>query len=317
MANNHLATLQDLHQFDNLEIIARQVVEGFIIGLHKSPFHGFSVEFAEHRLYNPGESIKNIDWKVFARTDKMFVKKFEEETNLRCQLVIDASSSMFYPDLDTTGKKLPNKARFSAISASALMYLLKRQRDAFGLTLFSDEIETHTRAKSTTAHYRLLLSYLETMLAEPRKNIKTGAAKCLHQVAENMHRRSLVIIFSDMMENMHTNAEGSNVEDLFAALQHLKYNKHEVVLFHVVDKKKELQFEFDNRPYQFVDLETGEKVKLQANQVKTHYIEQVARYKKQIQLKCAQFHIDFVEADINMDFRQVLLPYLVKRTRMG
>lgn len=318
MPIQQLASLQDLHQFDNLELIAAQVVEGFIIGMHKSPFHGFSVEFAEHRLYNPGESVKTIDWKVYARTDKMFVKKFEEETNLRCQLVLDASSSMFYPDVDDiSGKKLPNKARFSAISASALMYLLKRQRDAFGLTIFSDEIEIHTRNKSTTAHYKLLLSYLEKTLAEPRKNIKTGAAKCLHQVAENTHRRSLVVIFSDMMENMHLGSDGSDLEDVFAALQHLKYNKHEVVLFHVVDKKKELEFQFDNRPYQFVDLETGEKVKLQASQVKSHYIDQIQKFRKQIELKCAQFHIDFVEADINRDFRQVLLPYLVKRTRMG
>lgn len=297
--------LSDLHQLDNLEFLARQAVEGFIIGLHKSPYHGFSVEFAEHRLYNTGDSVKGIDWKVYARTDRMYVKRYEEETNLRCQLVIDASSSMYYPE----GTK-SNKANFSIVSAAALMYLMKRQRDAVGLSIFSDEVEQHTKARSTQVHQKLMLTHLENMLQNPKKDKKTSAAKCLHEIADNIPKRSLVIIFSDMMDNMEEK------EELFSALQHLRYNKHEVVLFHVVDKSKELDFEFENRPYIFVDMETGEKVKLQSNQVKGHYVKEMEAYKQELKLRCGQFKIDFVEADVAQDFKQVLLPYLKKRGKL-
>ncbi len=306
-----IITPQELHQFDNLELLAKQVVEGFIIGLHKSPFHGFSVEFAEHRLYNPGDSIKNIDWKVYGRTDKMFVKRFEEETNLRCRIVLDASSSMYFPEDAGEGNNPKiNKLRFSALGASALMYMLKKQRDAVGLTIFSNEIDFHTKAKSTTVHQRLLTAQLQNLLDNPQRNKSTAAAKCLHQIADNIHKRSLVIIFSDMFEN------AENSEEIFSALQHLKYSKHEVILFHVVDKKKELDFEFENRPYVFIDIETGEEVKLQPNQVKDYYQNQMKKFLTELKLKCSQFSIDFVEADINQDFRQILLPYLVKRSKM-
>ncbi|MDX2000936.1 MAG: DUF58 domain-containing protein [Chitinophagales bacterium] len=297
--------LAELRQLDNLELIARQVVEGFIIGLHKSPFHGFSVEFAEHRLYNPGDSVRNIDWKVYARTDRLYTKRFEEETNLRCQVVIDASSSMYYPEGQPN-----NKIKFSIFCAAAIMYLMKRQRDAFGLTVFSDQVDLHTGARSTQVHHKLLLSHLERLYAQQNRNKKTSAAASLHQIAENISKRSLVVIFSDMMDN------AQNTEELFSALQHLKYNKHEVVLFDVNDKKSELDFEFENRPYEFVDVETGERVKLQSNQVKPFYIEQMEKYKKELKLRCGQYKIDFVEADISHDFAQVLQPYLLKRERM-
>lgn len=297
--------LSELRQLDNLEFIARQVVEGFIIGLHKSPFHGFSVEFAEHRLYNPGDSVKNIDWKVYARTDRLYTKRYEEETNLRCQIVIDASSSMYYPDNDKN-----NKLRFSIFSAAAIMYMMKRQRDAFGLTIFSDKVDLHTSARSTQVHHKLLLTYLEQLYANKNLNRQTAAATCLHQIAENISKRSLVIIFSDMMDNM------DRTDELFAALQHLKYNKHEVILFDVNDKKSELDFEFENRPYQFIDVETGETIKLQSNEVKGYYVEQMAKYKKDLKLRCAQYKIDLVEADISQNFEQILIPYLTKRGKM-
>ena len=298
---------QQFPEIENLELLARQVVEGFIIGLHKSPFHGFSVEFAEHRLYNPGETTRHLDWKVYARTGKMFVKRFEEETNLRCQVVIDASSSMYFP---TDAKT--NKLRFSIMSAAALINLLKRQRDAAGLTIFTDQVLVNTDAKSSTKHHQLLYAQLENLLKEKPLNVKTSAAKCLHQIAETIHRRSMIILFSDMFDNL--DKEGS--DELFAALQHLKYNKHEVILFHVVDKQKELEFNFENRPYQFIDMETGEKVKLHSNQVKDYYVEKMQQFEKNLKLRCGQFKIDFVEADINLDFRQVLLPFLMKRTKM-
>ena len=301
----------DVRDLGNLELLARQVVEGFIIGLHKSPFHGFSVEFAEHRLYNQGESTKNIDWKVYARSDKLFVKRFEEETNLRCQIVIDASSSMFFPEVTRQSKDYINKFRFSALAAAALMNLLKKQRDAFGLSVFDNDIIQHTHCKSSTSHYRLLLSYLEKLIQNPERNKTTNAAQALHQIADSIHKRSMVIIFSDMFEDTE------RADHLFSALQHLKHNKHEVVLFHVVDKSKEIDFEFENRPYIFIDMESGEKVRLQPNQVKDYYIEQMAKFTEQLKFKCLQYRIDFVEADIHQGFRQILQAYLVKRSRMS
>jgi uncharacterized protein (DUF58 family) len=302
---------QEVRELKNLDLLARQVVEGFIIGLHKSPFHGFSVEFAEHRLYNPGESTRNIDWKVYARTDKLFSKRFEEETNLRCQIVLDASSSMYFPEVSKKSKHYTNKLRFSALAAAALMNLLQRQRDAFGLSLFDEAVQVHTRAKSSTSHYRLLLTHLDQLIQNPQREKKTAAAEALHQVADSIHKRSMVILFSDMFD------QSENADALFSALQHLKHNKHEVILFHVVDKSLEIDFEFSNRPYLFVDMETGEKVRLQANQVKDHYRKQMADYLHELRLKCLQYRIDFVEADIHQGFNQVLQSYLVKRSRMA
>ena len=295
----------EVRDLGNLELLAKQVVEGFIIGLHKSPFHGFSVEFAEHRIYNPGEPTKNIDWKVYARTNKLFTKQFEEETNLRCQIVIDASSSMYFPK-----DQEANKLQFSALGAAALMNLLKKQRDAFGLSIFDSDLRNHTKAKSSTAHYRLLLTYLDKLLNNPEDNKTTSAAKALHQISESIHRRSLVIIFSDMFE------QSERTDQLFSALQHLKHNKHEVVLFHVVDKQLEIDFEYKNRPYLFVDIETGEQVRLQSNQVKEQYQKQVKAFKEELKMKCLQYKVDFVEADIKEGFKPILQAYLVKRSKV-
>lgn len=298
---------KDLRQLDNLELLAKQVVEGFIIGLHKSPFHGFSVEFAEHRLYNPGESTKDIDWKVYARSDRMFVKKFEEETNLRCQIVIDTSSSMYFPK---NGGKLPNKLEFSSMAAASLMNLLKKQRDAFGLSLFDNELKEHTRCKSSTTHYRLLLTYLDKLISDKTENKQTAAAQALHQIADSIHKRSLVVIFSDMFDDKDQG------EQLFSALQHLRHAKHEVVLFHVVDKKHEVEFEYENRPYLFVDMESGKEIKLQANQVKEQYVTKIKAFKDDLKMKCLQYKVDYVEADINAGFHPVLQAYFVKRSKM-
>ncbi len=298
----------DLRRIDNLELMAKQVVEGFIIGLHKSPFHGFSVEFAEHRLYNPGESTKNIDWKVYARSDKMFVKRYEEETNLRCQIVIDTSSSMYFPKDDK--KKKLNKLQFSALAGASLMNLLKKQRDAYGLSLYGDDVHTHTKCKSSTKHYRLLLAKLDSLIKDDSLLKTSSSADALHKIADSIHKRSLVIIFSDMFDNKDNN------EHLFSALQHLKYAKHEVILFHVSDHKYELNFEFENRPYLFEDMESGRTIKLQANQVKDAYHEKVKTFYEELRMKCLQYRIDFMEADINKGFFPILQSYLVKRNKM-
>ena len=298
----------DVRQIENIELLAQQVVEGFIIGLHKSPFHGFSVELAEHRLYNPGESTKDIDWKVYARSDKMFTKKFEEETNLRCQIIIDTSSSMYFPESDN-GKGI-NKLQFSALAGASIMNLLKKQRDAFGLSVFDNDVRIHTKCRSATSHYRLLLSYLDGLIKDTQIQKTTSTAKALHQLADSIHRRSLVIIFSDMFDS------GDDTDDLFAALQHLKYAKHEVLLFHVTDRKHELAFEYENRPYLFVDMESGEEIKLQHNQVKDLYVEKVMQYKNELKMKCLQYKIEFIEADIQDGFVPVLQNYMVKRNRL-
>jgi uncharacterized protein (DUF58 family) len=296
----------DLKQIENLELLAKQVVEGFIIGLHKSPFHGFSVEFAEHRLYNPGESTKDIDWKVYARSDKMFIKKFEEETNLRCQIIIDTSSSMYYPQEE----KQLNKLQFSSLAAACVMNLLKKQRDSFGLSLFDNKLVEHTGCKSSNTHYQLLLTFLERLIHDKTEEKKTAASDALHQIADTIHKRSLVMIFSDMFDN----AEDSEL--LFSALQHLKFAKHEVILFHVVDKKHEIDFEFENRPYEFIDLESGEKVKLQSNEVKEYYTSKVQTYTESLKQKCLSYKIEFVETDINEGFHNILQTYVMKRGKM-
>lgn len=294
-----------IEPFKKLELFAKKVVEGFITGMHKSPFHGFSVEFAEHRLYNTGESTRHIDWKLFARSGKLFVKRYEEETNLRCQIVIDISTSMQFPK-DSEN----NKLNFSIYSAAALCELLKQQRDAFGLTLFENEIVKHFAPKGSPSHQKLIYNSLEEILDKNFESKNTSAAKTLNQIAEIIHQRSLVIIFSDMFDNSSEN------DELFSALQHLKYRKHEVILFHVVDKSKEIDFEFENKPYHFIDLESGEEIKLNPSQIKEQYQQSINQYKDLLKLKCGQYKIDFVEADINKGFDNILYTYLVKRNKM-
>ena len=263
---------EKIANFGNLDLLAKQVVEGFITGLHKSPFHGFSVEFAEHRIYNKGESTKHIDWKLFGRTEKLFTKKYEEETNLRCQIVIDCSSSMLFP----VGAQ-QTKLSFSVYAAASIIELLKRQRDAVGVSLFTDKIDLHTPTKSSIRHHRYLYSELEKHLIQFKKNEykTTSTAQTLHDIAELSHQRSLIVIFSDFLENP------DNIEDFFQALQHLKHNKHEVIVFHTIDKLREVDFELDNRPYNLVD-----------------------------------YSIDFMPADINEGYDEVLLKYLLKRQKL-
>jgi uncharacterized protein (DUF58 family) len=296
---------EDIKQSGSLELLARQLVEGFITGLHKSPYHGFSVEFAEHRLYNEGQSTRHIDWKVFARTDRLYTKQYEEETNLRCLLVIDCSPSMYYPR-ETLGK-----LRFSILSTSAIAYLLHRQRDAVGLCLFSDRVDEYTPIKSTASHLDKLFNLLERKIEQPERQLKTTrVAHVLNEVAEKTHRRSLVIIFSDMFDGNEDPAE------LFKALQHLKHNKHEVLLFHVSDHDTELEFKFDERPYEFIDLENGEKLKLNPQEIKEKFQAQAALFHQELKMKCNQLRIDFVSANSRMDYFQVLQAYLIKRAKM-
>lgn len=290
--------------YGNIEFLAKQLVEGFITGLHKSPFHGFSVEFAEHRLYNTGESTRHIDWKVYAKTDKLFVKRYEEETNLRCHLLIDSSSSMYYPEHNH------GKITFSVLAAAALANLLQRQKDAVSLCVFSDTIEKQTPVKSTPSHvHKIMLDLNELLLQAPQQK-KTAVAEVLHEIARKIQKRSLVVIFSDMFEN------SEHEEALFPALQHLRHNLHEVLLFHITDRKTELAFEFEDRPYEFIDVESGDRIKVQPNQVRSYYRERMEKYYMDLKLKCGQYKIDFVEADISQGLESILMTYLVKRAKM-
>jgi uncharacterized protein (DUF58 family) len=298
------ANLHTIAENISLELLAHQLVEGFITGLHKSPYHGFSVEFAEHRLYNQGESTRHIDWKVYARTDRLFTKRYEEETNLRCLIALDTSASMFYP------VESRSKIRFSKYAAAALCYLLNRQRDAVGLCLFSDTIQALTPVKSSPTHLAKILRTLNNLEDQVPVSGKTQVAKILHEIAENIHKRSLVVLFSDMFDS------NENTDDLFKALQHLKHNKHEVIVFHVMDNQTELLFNFQDRPMEFIDLESGEKIKLNPGDVKQQYQAEARRFHHALKMRCNQYKIDFIEADVSTDFGVILQTYLIKRAKM-
>jgi uncharacterized protein (DUF58 family) len=296
--------LNEIRPSGNLELLARQLVEGFITGLHKSPYHGFSVEFAEHRLYNEGESTRHIDWKAYARTDRLYTKQYEEETNLRCLIAIDTSPSMFYPAENFA------KIRFSVVAASALAYMLNMQRDAVGLCLFSDTIETLTPIKSTPSHLDKLLIQLNGLLNRKPGKQSTNVVRVLHEAAEKIHRRSLVILFSDMFDS------DQNTEEIFKALQHLKHNKHEVIVFHVLDHETELAFTFDDRPIEFIDLESNQKLKLNPADIRETYQQEATRFYDQLKMRCHQYKIDFVKADVREDVNNILQTYLIKRAKM-
>ena len=296
--------LSKAREYGNIEFLARQMVEGFITGLHKSPFHGFSVEFAEHRLYNTGETTRHIDWKVFAKTERLYTKRYEEETNLRCHLLIDTSSSMYYPE------KTHGKITFSALAAGAIAYMLQKQKDAVSLTTFAENIEVQTPVKSTPSHIHKIFLDLQQLLQESKPLRKTAVADVLHEIADKIHKRSLVVIFSDMFDDI------ANADRLFSAMQHLRHNMHEVLLFHVTDKKTEEDFDFEDRPYEFIDLETAERVKVQPAQVKEYYQSELKKFYYDLKLRCGQYKIDFIEADINEGFDPILTSYLVKRSKM-
>ena len=303
--------INEITGFKNLELLATQVVEGFISGLHKSPFHGFSAEFAEHKIYNNGESTKHIDWKLYAKTDKLYTKRYEEETNLRCHLIMDNSSSMHYPSLSQMDINNLNKIGFSALASAAIMNLMKRQRDAVGLSIYSDTYEFYSNEKGSERHHQQLLNQLNNAISKPRKDVQTKTYTYLHLIAEKLKRRSLVFLFTDMFQS------DTEEEKLFEALQHLKYNKHEVVLFHTYDKEKELKFDFNNRPKRFVDVETGEYVNVYADNIKENYEAAVKGYFDELAVKCGQYRIKYVPVDVNESFNTVLTTYLVERGKFG
>ena len=301
---------EKISSFQHLELLANEVVEGFISGMHKSPFHGFSAEFAEHKVYNVGESTRHMDWKLFAKTDRLYTKRYEEETNLRCHLIIDNSSSMHYPKLKENQAFFENKIGFSVLASAVLMNLLKKQRDAVGLSIYSDTYEYYAPEKGSDRHHRMVLNQLENLLENPVQTKTTDTITFLHQIAEKMNRRSMIILFTDMFQS-------SNEEALFTALQHLKHNKHKVVLFHVVDAKTEIHFDFDNAPRKFIDLESGEEITLFADTVKEAYEKEAETYFKKLAQTCAQNKIRYVPVSVGANFEKILTTYLVEKQSFG
>ena len=303
-----ISDIGQISSVQHIELLAKQVVEGFITGMHKSPFHGFSVEFAEHRLYNKGESTRHIDWKLFAKTEKLFVKRYEEETNLRSHIIVDNSASMHYPLMDSMSVDKFNKIGFTVMATAVLLEILKRQRDAFGLSIYAESDEYFAPAKGNEKHRRMLLDQLQKLLIR-RSSTATNTYDALHDIAEKIHRRSLIFLFTDMFQS------DKKEEELFAALRHLKYNKHEVVLFHTFDAKHEINFDFEDVPKKYIDVETGEQINLFAGNIKEKYKSKMEDYFKDLKYKCMQYNIDYVPVDIHQGFDQVLLTYMMRRNK--
>ena len=297
--------------FQHLELLAKQIVEGFISGMHKSPFHGFSSEFAEHKIYNQGESTKHIDWKLYAKTDKLYTKRYEEETNLRCHVIIDNSSSMHYPQVKNFNLTSLNKIGFSVLATACIMQLLKKQRDAVGLSVYSEAYDYYAPEKGSERHHQMLLNKLNEVASVTKETKGTETYKHLHLIAEKIKRRSMICLFTDMFQTSTDN------DKLFEALRHLKYNKHEVILFHTFDKEKEWLFNYGNAPKRFVDVETGEHINLYAENVKSTYEEAVRKYFYDLKLKCSQYRIKYVEANINESFHKILTTYLIERQKFA
>src|SRR3970040_1502484 len=306
--------IEKISRFQHLELLANQIVEGFISGMHKSPFHGFSAELAEHKVYNAGESTKHIDWKLFAKTDRLYTKRFEEETNCRCHIIIDNSSSMHYPKLKDNQNFYENKIGFSVLASAVLMKLLKKQRDAVGLSVFSDSYEYYAPEKGSDRHHRMVFNTLENLLIKTTVSKRTDTVTFLHQIEEKIHRRSMIILFTDMCQS---GKDDAGEEALLNALQHLKHNKHKVVLFHVVDSKTELNFDFDNTPRKFIDVETGEEISVFADNVKLEYEKQAQLYFKKLALSCTQNRIKYVPVNVGENFEKILLDYLVDKQNFG
>lgn len=299
-----------LSQLAPLELRARKIVEGFISGLHKSPYYGFSVEFAEHRPYNFGDNLKHVDWKVYAKTERFYVKRYEEETNLRAYLLLDTSSSMYFKHFSEW-----SKLRYGINFGAALLYLMHRQRDATGLIPFSDQIESFIPAKSSYSHLRLIFGELEKLMEEEEKGAgerkKTASAKVIHEVAERLNHRSLVVIVTDLFENVDKH------DQLISALKHLRHRKHEVLLFNVMEKKSERELDFPDRRYRLEDMETGTEMEVLPAQVREDYKQKVQEYTHRFKMACSEFQIDFEEVDTQSSFDLVLLAYLNKRKNLG
>ncbi|HOC23809.1 MAG TPA: DUF58 domain-containing protein [bacterium] len=280
----------------NLDLIARLVVEGFITGLHRSPYHGFSVEFAEHRPYMPGDDIRHIDWKVYAKTNRYYLKEFEEETNLKAYLLLDASASMGY------GSGAVTKLQYATWLAAALAYLMIHQRDAVGLVSFDEKIRRYLPPRSIFSYLTLLLQEMQNTAS----SAATDVAQTLHQMAERIHRRGLVILFSDLLDDP---------QKIISGLKHFRHNNHEVIVFHLLDPL-ELSFNF-RQDALFIDLESGDRMTIQPWHIRGEYHRLMTEHIETLRRQCRENRIDYLLIDTSQPFDTALLEYLGKRKRIG
>ncbi len=283
-------------RLSNLEIVARLVVEGFITGLHKSPYHGFSVEFAEHRQYMPGDEIKHIDWKIYGKTDRYYIKQFEEETNLKATIVLDSSGSMGY----SSGNRI-TKLKYGAFLSAALAYLMLNQRDAVGLTIYDETIRTYLPPRSTHSYLQEILKELSSLTIGK----KTSTAPVLHEVADRIKRRGLVIVISDLFD------EPAKV---MAALKHFRHSKNELLVLHVLDPI-ERSFDFENAAV-FQDVETHERISTHPWHIRYAYREAMTEFINTYRKKCHEYGIDYVLLDTETPFDTALTEYLGKRRHL-
>jgi len=286
---------ETVSRLKNMALRARLVVEGFITGLHQSPYHGFSVEFAEHRQYMPGDSLRHVDWKVYGKTDRFYIKEYEEETNLKAYLIVDASSSMVFGSGEIT------KFQYATYLAAALSYLMMEQRDAVGLAMFDETITHYLPPRSIRSYLNVILSTLET----PPSRRKTKVGHALHQVADRIHRRGLVIVLSDLMDEP---------AEILSGLKHFRHDEHEVLVFQILDPK-ELQFTY-GRESIIEDLETGQEITTQPWHIRGEYQQLVRNFTEHLKQECRKDQIDYSLLDTSITYDQALFEYLNKRRRL-
>ena len=285
-----------LTKITKLDLLARLVVEGYISGLHRSPYHGFSVEFADHRKYVPGDDIKHIDWRVYAKSDRYYIKQYEEETNLRCTILLDISESMSYGSGDVT------KQEYACFVAASLTYLLLQQQDSVGLATFDNEVRRFVPPKSSPAQLRLLLHEMNTISSER----KTRMDLIFHDVAERIARRGMILVISDFFDDP---------ERIMMGLRHFRHKKHEVVVFHVLDEY-ELTFPFDDMTM-FEGLEQTGEVITEPRSLRDTYVEEITTFTNTIKKGCRKHHIDYVQLSTNQHLDVALSAYLAARTARG
>ena len=296
MPSGHILTPDIISRLNNLSLKARFVVEGFIVGLHKSPYHGFSVEFSEHRAYGAGDEIRHVDWKLWGKTDRYFIKQFEEETNLKSYLLIDQSLSMTYKSGNVT------KLEYAQILAASLGYLMLKQQDAVGLTLFDDEIRVNIPARSKRSHLNIILSKMQNIKPGP----ETIIAPVLHKTAEAIKKRGLIILISDLFDDP---------DEILSGLQHFRYKGHEVVVFHVLDPQ-ELTLDFTQRT-RFRDMESGEEIITDPWHIQSDYQKSMEQFCDYMKSMCRRRNIDYVRLSTDSPLDMALSEYLIKRKRIG
>ena len=295
MKSSNLLSNESLSNLQNLHIKAKKVVEGFIVGLHRSPYHGFSVEFSDHRPYGLGDEVRHIDWKLWGKTDRFFVKRYEEETNLKAHLLIDCSQSMSY------GSNNSNKLEYAKILGASLSYMLIKNQDAVGLYAFDSNVKKIIQPKSTKGHLSTILSEIEKLEAANKTNI----AQAIHECADKTHKKGLVIVISDLLDDEHK---------ILTSLKHLLYKGHEVIVFHILDNQ-EINLDFNDR-VKFVDLENKHTIIADTRQLNKIYKKKISKFIDFYKKNCFKKKIDYVNVTTNQSLDIALSEYIMKRKKL-